>query len=136
YLKFKLLHFLLIVIFLKALLETGFCSRPWIPYNGHCFYLNRTEKTWPEAQRDCRFRGGDLVSIHSVEDQTSTDELWIGLNDRKTEKLFDWVDHSTVSFTSWEFGEPAVSTDINDCVLIRGEVSSLIWIFTISLGNR
>uniref|UniRef100_A0A3Q3MGQ0 Mannose receptor, C type 1b n=1 Tax=Labrus bergylta TaxID=56723 RepID=A0A3Q3MGQ0_9LABR len=113
--------------------ETGFCSRPWIPYNGHCFYLNRTEKTWPEAQRDCRFRGGDLVSIHSVEDQSfvisqlgfaSTDELWIGLNDRKTEKLFDWVDHSTVSFTSWEFGEPAVSTDINDCVLIRGETGN------------
>ncbi|XP_060901039.1 macrophage mannose receptor 1-like [Labrus mixtus] len=113
--------------------ETGFCSSPWIPYNGHCFSLNRTEKTWPEAQRDCRIRGGDLVSIHSVEDQSfvisqlgfaSTDELWIGLNDRKTEKLFDWVDHSTVSFTSWEFGKPAVSTDINDCVLMRGETGN------------
>lgn len=52
----------------------------------------------------------------------STDELWIGFNDRKTEGLFDWSDHSTVSFTSWEFGNPAASSDINDCVLIRGEV--------------
>ncbi|XP_041804638.1 macrophage mannose receptor 1-like [Chelmon rostratus] len=110
--------------------ETGFCSRPWIPYNGHCFYLNRTQKTWPDAQRECRKKGGDLVSIRNVEDQSfvisqlgyaSTDELWIGLNDRKTEGLFDWTDHSTVSFTSWEFGEPAVSTDQEDCVLIRGE---------------
>ena len=58
----------------------------------------------------------------------STDELWIGLNDRKTEGLFDWIDYS-VSFTSWEFGKPATSTDIKDCVLIRGEVKStmLVW---------
>ncbi|KAM6989317.1 LOW QUALITY PROTEIN: macrophage mannose receptor 1-like [Tautogolabrus adspersus] len=113
--------------------ETGFCSSPWIPYNGHCFYLNHTKKMWPDAQRDCRNRGGDLASIHSVEDQSfvisqlgfaSTDELWIGLNDRKTEKLFDWVDHSTVSFTSWEFGKPVVFTDIQDCVLIRGELGN------------
>ncbi|XP_071348972.1 macrophage mannose receptor 1-like [Trachinotus anak] len=110
--------------------ETGFCSSPWIPYNGHCFYLNRTQKTWSDAQKVCRKEGGDLVSIRNVEDQSfvisqlgfaSTDELWIGLNDRKTEGLFDWIDHATVSFTSWEFGKPAVFTDQEDCVLIRGE---------------
>uniref|UniRef100_A0A8D0CPC0 Mannose receptor, C type 1b n=1 Tax=Sander lucioperca TaxID=283035 RepID=A0A8D0CPC0_SANLU len=114
----------------EVLPTTAFCSRPWIPYNGHCFHLNRTQKTWDDAQRECRNEGGDLVSIHNVEDQsfvisqlgyTSTDELWIGLNDKKMEGLFDWIDHSTVSFTSWEFGTPAVSTDIKDCVLIRGE---------------
>lgn len=54
----------------------------------------------------------------------STDQLWIGLNDRRTEGLFDWSDHSTVSFTSWEYGKPAVSTDQEDCVLIKGEVRS------------
>ncbi|KAM8728032.1 macrophage mannose receptor 1-like isoform 2-T2 [Acanthopagrus schlegelii] len=108
----------------------GFCSASWIPYNGHCFLLDRTQKTWSDAQRECRNRGGNLVSIRDVEDQSfvisqlgykSTDELWIGLNDRKTEGLFDWIDHSTVSFTSWEFGKPATSTEIKDCVLIRGE---------------
>ncbi|XP_029309189.1 macrophage mannose receptor 1-like [Cottoperca gobio] len=110
--------------------EPGFCSRPWIPYNGHCFHLNRTEKTWTDAQRVCRNEGGDLVTIRNVEDQSfivsqlgyiSSDNLWIGLNDRKTERLFDWSDHSTVSFTSWEFGKPKFSTDIQDCVLMGGE---------------
>ncbi|XP_042284935.1 macrophage mannose receptor 1-like [Thunnus maccoyii] len=110
--------------------ETGFCSSPWIPYNGYCFQLQRTKKTWSDAQRECVNEGGNLVSIRNLEDQSfvisqlgyaPTDELWIGLNDRKTEGLFDWSDHSTVSFTSWEFGEPAVSTDVEDCVLIRGE---------------
>ncbi|XP_054870853.1 macrophage mannose receptor 1-like isoform X2 [Amphiprion ocellaris] len=109
---------------------TGLCSAPWIPYNGHCFHLNRTQKTWSDAQKQCRDERGDLVSIRNVEDQSfvisqlgyaSTDELWIGLNDRKTEGLFDWTDHSTVSFTSWEYGKPDVSAVIKDCVLIRGE---------------
>ncbi|XP_038573590.1 macrophage mannose receptor 1-like [Micropterus salmoides] len=110
--------------------ETGFCSNPWIPYNGHCFHLQRSPQTWSGAQRECRKEGGDLVSIRNVEDQSfvisqlgyaSTDELWIGLNDIRTERLFDWSDHSTVSFTSWEYGEPDISTDSEDCVLIRGE---------------
>ncbi|XP_035994268.1 macrophage mannose receptor 1 [Fundulus heteroclitus] len=110
--------------------DTGFCSAPWIPYNGHCFQLYRNKISWSDAQLACRKDGGDLVSIRNVEDQSfvisqlgyaSADELWIGLNDRKTEGLFDWSDHTTVSFTSWEFGRPAVATNQEDCVLIRGE---------------
>ncbi|KAG8014276.1 Macrophage mannose receptor 1 [Nibea albiflora] len=110
--------------------ETGFCAKPWIPYNGHCFHLNKTLKTWTDSQRDCRDEGGDLVSIRNLEDQSfiisqlgyeSHDELWIGLNDRKTEGLFDWIDHTTVSFTSWTSGSPVLHTDVNDCVLIKGE---------------
>ncbi|XP_012711245.2 macrophage mannose receptor 1 isoform X1 [Fundulus heteroclitus] len=111
-------------------IEEGFCSDPWIPYNGHCFHLDRNKKSWPDAQRECRKEGGDLVGIRNIEDQSfvisqlgyvSTDELWIGLNDRTTERLFDWSDHMTVTFTSWEYGEPTVSSDEEDCVLMRGE---------------
>ncbi|MEQ2266141.1 hypothetical protein XENORESO_019167, partial [Xenotaenia resolanae] len=110
-------------------LGTGFCSSTWIPYNGHCFHLSPTKKSWSDAQLACRKEGGDLASIRNMEDQSfvisqlgyaPTDELWIGLNDKKTEGLFDWTDHTTVTFTSWEFGRPAVATD-QDCVLIRGE---------------
>ncbi|XP_035994263.1 macrophage mannose receptor 1 isoform X3 [Fundulus heteroclitus] len=111
-------------------LGVGFCSPSWIPYNGHCFSLFRTAKTWSDAQLACSQAGGNLASIRNTEDQSfvisqlgyaATDELWIGLNDRQREGLFDWSDHSTVSFTSWEFGRPAVATDQEDCVLIRGE---------------
>ncbi|CAG5896528.1 unnamed protein product [Menidia menidia] len=111
-------------------IEQGFCSNPWIPYNGHCFHLRRTPKTWTDAQNECRKEEGDLVSMRNLEDQSfvisqlgyaSNDELWIGLNDRQTEGLFDWSDHSTVSFTSWEFGKPGVSAEGEDCVILRGE---------------
>lgn len=110
--------------------EEGFCSSPWIPYNGHCFHLQRTEKSWPDALTECRKEGGELVNIRNVEDQSfvisqlgyaSNDKLWIGLNDRTTEGLFDWSDHTTVTFTSWEFGEPTVTSNEEDCVLIHGE---------------
>lgn len=50
--------------------EEGFCTSSWIPYNGHCFYLNRTNKSWSDAQTTCRKEGGDLVSIRNVEDQS------------------------------------------------------------------
>uniref|UniRef100_A0A3Q3MEK2 Mannose receptor, C type 1b n=1 Tax=Labrus bergylta TaxID=56723 RepID=A0A3Q3MEK2_9LABR len=121
----------LISWFFSSLVEQGFCPSPWIPYNGHCFQLIRQAQTWSGAQKGCRKEGGDLVSIYHVEDQSfvisqlgyaSIDELWIGLNDVRTEGLFDWSDHSAVTFTSWEFGKPAASTDADDCVLIRGEV--------------
>uniref|UniRef100_A0A3Q2VRL7 Mannose receptor, C type 1b n=1 Tax=Haplochromis burtoni TaxID=8153 RepID=A0A3Q2VRL7_HAPBU len=111
--------------------ESGFCTAPWIPYNGHCFYLYRNEtKKWSDAQKACRKEGGDLVTIRNVEDQSfiisqlgyaSTDELWIGLNDRKRERLFVWSDHSPVSYTSWDSREPTVTSEQEDCVLIRGE---------------
>uniref|UniRef100_A0A3P9CY12 Mannose receptor, C type 1b n=1 Tax=Maylandia zebra TaxID=106582 RepID=A0A3P9CY12_9CICH len=104
---------------------------PWIPYNGHCFYLYRNEtKKWSDAQKACRKEGGDLVTIRNVEDQSfiisqlgyaSTDELWIGLNDRNRERLFVWSDHSPVSYTSWDSREPTVTSEQEDCVLIRGE---------------
>uniref|UniRef100_A0A3P9CYI8 Mannose receptor, C type 1b n=1 Tax=Maylandia zebra TaxID=106582 RepID=A0A3P9CYI8_9CICH len=111
--------------------QDGFCTAPWIPYNGHCFYLYRNEtKKWSDAQKACGKEGGDLVSIRNVEDQSfiisqlgyaSTDELWIGLNDRKRERLFVWSDHSPVSYTSWDSQEPTVTSEQEDCVLIRGE---------------
>uniref|UniRef100_A0A3P9IWG7 Mannose receptor, C type 1b n=1 Tax=Oryzias latipes TaxID=8090 RepID=A0A3P9IWG7_ORYLA len=110
--------------------KAGLCTAPWISYNGRCYQLYRSQKTWSDAQIACRKEEGDLVSIHNVEEQSfifselgyvPTDELWIGLNDRTTEGLFDWSDQSAVRFTSWEFGKPGVEENQEDCVLIRGQ---------------
>ncbi|KAJ0011983.1 hypothetical protein NQD34_012958 [Periophthalmus magnuspinnatus] len=111
-------------------IEQGFCASPWIPYSGHCFHLHREAKTWSDAVKDCRKEGGDLISIRHVEDQSfvisqlgyaATDELWIGLNDQRTEGLFEWIDQSPVLFSTWQYGEPSVSGDLEDCVLMTGE---------------
>lgn len=37
--------------------------------------------------------------------------------------LFEWSDHSHVTFTQWQTGEPSHTTNFQeDCVLIRGKV--------------
>lgn len=54
-----------------------------------------------------------------------TDKLWIGLNDLKTTMFFEWSDHSSVPFVSWEINEPSHNADNEeDCVLIKGEVGA------------
>uniref|UniRef100_A0AAY4A2F4 Mannose receptor, C type 1b n=1 Tax=Denticeps clupeoides TaxID=299321 RepID=A0AAY4A2F4_9TELE len=106
------------------------CSAPWIPYLGHCYVLNRTKFPWQEAQTECVKAGGNLASVHNVEEQSfiltqlgyaQTDELWIGLNDKKTQLLFDWIDHSSVTYTTWAAEEPSHKHfQQEDCVLIKG----------------
>lgn len=58
------------LLFFSSSVEQGFCSPPWIPYNGHCFHLHRAIQTWSDAQKECRKESGDLVSIRNVEDQS------------------------------------------------------------------
>uniref|UniRef100_A0AAZ3NZT0 Mannose receptor, C type 1b n=1 Tax=Oncorhynchus tshawytscha TaxID=74940 RepID=A0AAZ3NZT0_ONCTS len=105
---------------------TGYCSSPWIPYAARCYLLQRTKKTWTEAQTECRKDGGDLASIHNIEQHSfvmsqlgyaAADELWIGMNDVKMPLLFEWSDQSPVTFTRWEEAMPMEG----NCVLVRGE---------------
>lgn len=60
----------LIYLFFSSSVEQGFCSTPWIPYNGHCFHLQRNAQTWSGAQKACRAEGGDLATVRNVEDQS------------------------------------------------------------------
>uniref|UniRef100_A0A3Q3KI97 C-type lectin domain-containing protein n=1 Tax=Monopterus albus TaxID=43700 RepID=A0A3Q3KI97_MONAL len=110
-----------------------FCPSHWVPYGGNCYYLVRDKKMWRDALAACHREGGDLASIHNIEEQSfiisqtgylPTDVLWIGLNDQRNQLLFEWSDHSHVTFTQWLTGEPSHVTNIQeDCVLIRGKVS-------------
>ncbi|XP_041944958.1 macrophage mannose receptor 1-like isoform X1 [Alosa sapidissima] len=107
------------------------CSAPWIPYAGHCYFLNRTKSTWKNSNIQCLNAGGHLVSIHDIEEQSfvlsqlgymETDKLWIGLNDQKTQLLFEWSDQSPVTFTTWDTEEPSHHRSVlEDCVLMGGK---------------
>lgn len=56
-----------------------------------------------------------------------TDVLWIGLNDQRNQMLFEWSDHSHVTFTQWQSDEPSHAVNHQeDCVLIRGKVLTII----------
>ncbi|XP_047424697.1 macrophage mannose receptor 1 [Mugil cephalus] len=109
----------------------SFCPSHWVPYAGNCYYLDRNKKMWKDALAACRKEGGDLASIHNIEEQSfilsqsgylPTDVLWIGLNDQRNQMLFEWSDHSHVTFTQWQSDEPSHASNFQeDCVLIRGK---------------
>ncbi|XP_074478489.1 macrophage mannose receptor 1 [Sebastes fasciatus] len=111
--------------------QPSFCPSHWVPYAGNCYSLQRSKKMWKDALAACRKEGGDLASIHNIEEQSfvisqsgylPTDVLWIGLNDRRNQMLFEWSDHSHVTFTQWQSDEPSHATNLQeDCVLIRGK---------------
>ncbi|XP_072234626.1 macrophage mannose receptor 1 [Leuresthes tenuis] len=109
----------------------SFCPSHWVPYAGSCYYLERNKKMWKDALAACHKEGGDLASIHNIEEQSfiisqsgykPTDVLWIGLNDQRNQMLFEWSDHSHVTFTQWQSDEPSHATNYQeDCIIIRGK---------------
>ena len=50
--------------------QPSFCPNYWVPYAGHCYFLERTKKMWREALAACHKEGGDLASIHNIEEQS------------------------------------------------------------------
>lgn len=47
-----------------------------------------------------------------------TVNIYIGLNDKNTEKKFLWADQSSVTYTSWDKTEPSFHGN-EDCVEMR-----------------
>lgn len=81
--------------------------------------------SWTAARDRCLLYGADLISIHSLSEQSfvandakqrSYAQLWLGLNDRNTEGGYTWSDGSPVSFTSWNLHEPNDQLGLYDCV--------------------
>uniref|UniRef100_A0A8C5J3A2 MRC1 protein n=1 Tax=Junco hyemalis TaxID=40217 RepID=A0A8C5J3A2_JUNHY len=111
--------------------ESVKCPEEWLPYGGHCFMVNRDPKEWREAQISCNDSSGDLASIHNPEEHgfilsqlgyRAVDELWIGLNDLKTQMYFEWSDGTPVTYTKWLPGEPTHEvTGQEDCVIMAGK---------------
>lgn len=81
------------------------------PINGRQ-YLLTPATSWTKAQNYARLLGGNLTSIHSVNEnewlQTTfgKQSLWIGINDVQTEGTFRWASGEPVKYTNWAAGEP------------------------------
>ncbi|KAM6451461.1 macrophage mannose receptor 1-like isoform 1-T1 [Liasis olivaceus] len=107
------------------------CPEGWIFYMGWCYKIRRQTASWQDASTLCRKEGGDLASIHNVEEYSfivsllgyrPSDELWIGLNDLKIQMFFEWSDGSPVTYTKWLHGKPThTSNGQEDCVVMKGK---------------
>lgn len=73
------------------------------------------------------------MSIHSPEENEVVRTLaggknvFIGLNDNKTEGVFVWSDGSTVTYENWEDNEPNDGFNMSDCVILDGSSSRGKW---------
>jgi len=96
------------------------------------------EQQWTSAQQSCRSWGGELASITTAEDfaeikrylavkdPSHTHKYWIGLDDRRTEGIWEWTDRSPLgdnSFTAWAPGEPNNHLLFEDCGVLAGDRS-------------
>lgn len=97
--------------------ESNQCSSNWAQLNGYCYYAEIAKKTWLAAETWCQENGGHLVVPLDDDEhmfvqkimrwaQTSSSEIWIGVNDIENEGV--WVDAelNDISFDLWRDGEP------------------------------
>ncbi|XP_044150020.1 macrophage mannose receptor 1-like isoform X2 [Bufo gargarizans] len=104
------------------------CPYSWSPYNGYCYYLVRDAKIWRKALLSCNREGGNLASLHNIEEASAittqfqfgdAEYVWLGLNDLKKQLFFEWSDGSPVTYTTWQTGEPSHFSDgQEDCVAL------------------
>ncbi|XP_010766078.1 ladderlectin-like [Notothenia coriiceps] len=109
-------------------LQQDTCPSFWFSFNGRCYKYFNTERTWADAELYCVSQGGNLVSIHSTEEEDfvkflikSSDPAegytWIGLNDIAKEGRWMWSDGCAAKYFFWYRGEPNNSGRGEDCVL-------------------
>ncbi|XP_075948339.1 galactose-specific lectin nattectin [Anarhichas minor] len=92
-----------------------YCPYGWTHYEHECFIFINSNKTWIEAEKYCLFVGGNLVSIHSYEQnhflQSLTEDgthsfplTWIGATDAVHLNAWLWSDGSKFDCENWTRG--------------------------------
>ncbi|XP_064613057.1 C-type mannose receptor 2-like isoform X2 [Liolophura sinensis] len=81
-----------------------------------CVQEFSTNLTQPQAEMDCNARGGNLLSIHTLFEQSVVQEyftmrslsksFWIGLRGDDAKGEFVWTDMSEVNYVNWNTLEP------------------------------
>ncbi|XP_078144626.1 galactose-specific lectin nattectin-like isoform X2 [Centroberyx gerrardi] len=93
------------------------CPSGWTLHGSRCFIFHHSAKAWLDAERVCISLGGNLASIHSLDEHNflrglinrvtgSYTQAWIGGFDAIKEGVWMWTDGSKVDYTNWHTGEP------------------------------
>jgi len=118
-----------------------YCPDGWIQFGtkGKCYkaFFGSSIITWMDAQKSCRFQGGDLAVIHDEETNIFVNDIadgtraWIGAfrvgpipyqNDE-----FSWIDGSAMDFDAWAVDQPDNYGGDEFCVHINLVENSADW---------
>uniref|UniRef100_A0A8C2SXJ0 Macrophage mannose receptor 1-like n=1 Tax=Coturnix japonica TaxID=93934 RepID=A0A8C2SXJ0_COTJA len=96
----------------------------WIPYHGHCYYIEASAATsWAQASLKCTHLGATLVSVENEDESdflihtiqllgNKVGGFWIGLY-RNVDDQWLWLDNAAMDFVNWEEKE---SNEKHHCV--------------------
>lgn len=79
-------------------------------------------ETWPDARAKCMEWGGDLASVHDMDEYdkikkivTNSDNFWLGANDLKSEGRWMWSDGGKGTFIRelWGMDQPSGGNTYN-----------------------
>ncbi|TRY94782.1 hypothetical protein DNTS_035656 [Danionella cerebrum] len=91
------------------------CAEDWKFFNGSCYFISGSRRSWDDSEEYCQNNGGHLAIILTPEEQTFIWDLlprghwnayWFGISDEKVEEDWHWVDGTKLVGGFWEEGEP------------------------------
>ena len=105
------------------------CPPKWTRFGSRCFIFENRHVTMGDAENHCLSLGGNLASIHNVEEASFIRDLiqmgsgsflqtWIGCHDGIKKGQWMWTDGSRFDYQSWGPGEPNNHWGGQQCVEI------------------
>lgn len=96
----------------------------WSSPSGTCVAIFLRKVTWERARDSCKSERGELLMVfddkmnHFLRELLSPydEEFWIGLNDRRTEGDFRWIDFND---TLYDIGFIQNNSEAVDCVYVK-----------------
>ncbi|XP_065683392.1 uncharacterized protein LOC100215503 isoform X1 [Hydra vulgaris] len=96
--------------------EFGRCGWGQEEVGTNCYSIELTETDWLTASKQCQMGNGSLISINNPIEQAFVSlkassnmfpsGMWIGLNSKEINHVYNWTDGSQLSFTFWNTMEP------------------------------
>lgn len=107
-----------------------FCPPGWTEFEYYCYRYFLFKKSWYQAHSFCNtvasrgysssasyYRRSDLTSISNSREQAflhnywqsanaGEQAMWIGLNDPRRNRVFQWSDGTSLLYQNWKSGEP------------------------------
>ncbi|XP_042372876.1 galactose-specific lectin nattectin-like, partial [Plectropomus leopardus] len=106
------------------------CPSHWSEINGRCFHYFPAALSWAKAEKYCQSVGGNLASVHNIEEYHAIQRLilktshedtsaWIGGSDAEEEHVWLWSDGSSFTYTNWHPGQPDNNFFRQHCIRIN-----------------
>uniref|UniRef100_A0AAV2LCR5 C-type lectin domain-containing protein n=1 Tax=Knipowitschia caucasica TaxID=637954 RepID=A0AAV2LCR5_KNICA len=89
------------------------CPDEWVNHKSKCYFFSKDFHTFDDAKLSCELKSASLLIIRDTEEHKwlkneiyGKGYFWMGLTDRGEESVWQWLDGTEPSFTSWKPGQP------------------------------